>query len=380
MTERKTTRPVYVLVAIVATIVLALAGIGLITLDLLEQAGGRRIEEAPQPPLTITLVSLVALIVAAAWTIWLVRDRGIRNILSAIAAVVTVALLVATPVLGWQAMNSDRDLTVVTNICSAESLRNTSSNLRDGCEETAVDTIVLLEGVKSDDSWAPDETTGNLTRIFRDIPGGNVKTRITVDGPDDAVTVTVVAERDGKQVKLGTLRPYADAESERLRWSGTINIDGDMDNLQVLFFVSENEAVESASVRFNVLSCDGQNAQNFDASRCEPLDPGSPLVYEKEPEGARTWRQLHVFRQGESYVVSNLEARTYTLEPDYVSIENSTQSTSVVIIPAAMEQVPENSITSPGESSFEIQIDSNTGELTYNVYVFPTGPTYASAN
>ena len=380
MTEKTPTKPAYLLAAIVATIVLALAGIALITLDLLEEAGGRRIEEAPQPPLTITMVSLIALIVAAAWTFWLMRDRGFGNVFTKIAAVVTVALLVATPVFGWQAINSDRDLTVVTNLCSAESLRNTSSNLRDGCEESAVDTIVLLEGVKSDDSWVPDETTGNLTRTFQDIPGGNVKTRITVDGPDDAVTVTVVGERDGKQVKLGTLRPYADAESEQLRWSGTIPLDGDMNKVQVLFFVSENEAVESARVRFNVLSCDGQNAQNFDASSCEPMDTGSPLVYEKPSEGARTWRQLHVFREGDAYVVSNLEARTYTLEPDYVSIENATQGTSVAIIPAAMEQVPENTITSPGESSFEINIDSNTGELTYNVYVFPSGPTYAQAD
>src|SRR5699024_1486915 len=113
---------------------------------------------------------------------------------------------------------------------------------------------------------------------------------------------------------------------------------------------------------------------------CEPLETGSPLVYEKAPEGTRTWRQLHVFREGPAFVVSNLEARTYTLEPDYVNIEKTSQSTSVVIIPAAMDQVPENSVTSPGESSFDVQIESNTGELTYNIYVFPTGPTYAQAD
>ena len=380
MTRKHPTQPAYLLAAIIATIVLALAGIALISLEFLEQAGGRHIENAPQPPLTVTLVSLTALIVAAAWAIWLVRDRGFGSIISKIVIGLAAVLLLATPYLGWQALNSDRDLTVVTNICSAESLRNTSSNLRNGCEETAVDTIVLLEGVETDDTWVPDETTGNLTRTFNDIPGGNVETRITVDGPAETVTVTVVGERDGKQVRLGTLRPHADVESERLRWSGTIPVDEDMTNLQVLFFVSENEPVQSARVRFNVLSCAGQNESNFDASRCEPLETGSPLVYEKAPEGTRTWRQLHVFREGTAFVVSNLEARTYTLEPDYVNIEKTSQSTSVVIIPAAMDQVPENSVTSPGESSFDIQIESNTGELTYNIYVFPTGPTYALAD
>lgn len=380
MTRKQRNQPAYLLAAIVATIVLALAGIALISLDLLEQAGGRHIEDAPQPPLTITLVSLTALIVAAAWAIWLVRDRGFGSIISKIVIGLAAVLLMATPYLGWQALNSDRDLTVVTNICSAESLRNTSSNLRNGCEETAVDTIVLLEGVETDDTWVPDETTGNLTRTFNDIPGGNVETRITVDGPAETVTVTVVAERDGKQVRLGTLRPHTDVESERLRWSGTIPVDEDMTDLQVLFFVSENEPVQSARVRFNVLSCAGQSESNFDASRCEPLDTGSPLVYEKAPEGTRTWRQLHVFREGTAFVVANLEARTYTIEPDYVNIEKTSQSTSVLIIPAAMDQVPENSVTSPGKSSFDIQIESNTGELTYNIYVFPTGPTYAQAD
>lgn len=380
MTRNQPTKPAYLLAAVIGTIVLALAGIALITMELLDEARGRQIEDAPQTPLTIALVIAAGCVVAAGWAIWLIRDRGFGSILSKVVAAVAVVLLIATPYFGYTALNSERDLTVTTSTCTAESLRNSSSNLRNGCEEAAVDTIVLLEGVKSDDTWVPDEATGNLTRVFADLPAGNWKTKITVDGPEEAVTVVVVTERDGKQVKLGTLRPYADQESERLRWSGIIPVSESDTDLQVLFFLSENPAAESAKIRFNVHSCDGQSAANFDASRCQPMKTDSPLVFEETPEGTRTWRQLHVFREGDSFVVSNLEPRAYALQPDYVNIEKTTQSTDVAIIPAAMEQVPENSITVPGESGFEITIESNTGELIYNIYVFPTGPSYAQGS
>lgn len=85
-----------------------------------------------------------------------------------------------------------------------------------------------------------------------------------------------------------------------------------------------------------------------------------------------------ILTEDDSFVVSNLEARTYTLQPDYIAIENATQSTDVLIIPAAMDQVAANSLTEPGENEFVIEIDPSTGELHYVVYVFPTGPTYAN--
>lgn len=377
MTENHPTKPGLIVAAAIGTIVLAMLGIALIALDLLEEAGGRHIEDAPQPPLTITLVCGLGLLVAAGWAVWLARERGVGNLITRIVASTAVILLIVTPIVGWQAFSSDRQLTIVTSTCDAESLRNRGGDLRNGCSDEAVDTIVLLEGVDGDTIWVPDATNGNLTREFSDLPAGNWEAKLTVDGPPETVTVGVVAERDGEPVRLATLRPYADPESDRLRWSGVIPVDGDVTDLQVQFFLSQNPAVESARIRFDVRECAGQNARAFDASLCEPMEANSPLVYEQTPEGARTWRQLYVTREGQSFFVSNLEARTYTLQPDYVNIEKATQSTDVLVIPAAMDQVAANSITAPGESSFEVQIDTNTGELTFNIYVFPAGPTFA---
>ena len=67
------------------------------------------------------------------------------------------------------------------------------------------------------------------------------------------------------------------------------------------------------------------------------------------------------------------------LQPDYAGIEMYTQSTDVLIIPSAMPQTEENSVAVPGESVFEVPIESNTGELRYTIYVFPTGPTFATS-
>lgn len=378
MTRQQSNGPALVLWAAIGTIVVVLVGIGLIAMNMLETARGRHIEDAPQPPLTTLVVSAACLLVAAGWATWLVRHRGSRDLATRLVSGIAVLLLIVTPIVGWQAFSSERDLTIVTSTCNAESLRNTGGDLRTSCTEAAVETIVLLGAVNGDKSWVPDTATGNLTREFHTLPPGSWETQLTVDGPADTVAVVVIGERDGDPVRLGSLRPQFDAASERLRWSGVIPVADDVATLQVQFYLSPTPAVESARIRFDVRACTGQTIRTFDAAGCEPIDVDSPYIYEQSPEGARTWRQLHVTRDGESFVVSNLEARTYTLQPDYVTIEKTTQSTDVLIIPAAMEQVAANSITEPGASSFDLEIDESTGELVYVIYVFPAGPTFAS--
>lgn len=378
MTEKQSARADLVLWAAIGTFVVVLLGIAVIAMNMLDTARGRHIEDAVQPSLTPTLVAAVALLMAVGWAIWLVQQRGIRNLAAGIAVATAVVLLIVTPVVGWRAFTSERELTIVTTTCNAESLRNTGGDPRTGCTEEAVETIVLLEAVRGTDTWVP-VTTGNLTRDFTNLPPGSWDARLTVDGPAETVAVMVIAERDGAPVRLGTLRPHADEESERLRWSGVIPVASDVSSVVVQFYLSPNPAVESARIRFDVQACAGQNIRSFDAGSCEPMIASSPFIYERPPDGTRTWRQLYVAREGDSFVVSNLEARTYTLQPDYVAIENATQSTDVLIIPAAMVQVAANSITVPGENDFEIEIDASTGELVYVVYVFPAGPTYAGA-
>ena len=368
------------IVGAAATVLVIIGAVALVALDTLAEARGRLIESVPQPPLTRVLVCAGLLIIAIAWATWLAKHQGRKHILTIIASVIAVVLLIATPVLGWQAMNHKRDLTVISMTCDAEILTNSGVAPLTDCNEESVDTIVLLEGVESDETWVPDASTNNLTREFDDLPGGKWKTRLTVDGPEDAVSVVAVADRNGKQERIGTLQPSMDPESERLRWSGVVPVETDVSQVRVLFYMSPNPAVGSASIRFDVRQCSGQTLRSFDASRCEPFEGSSSFVSETKPDTTRTWRQPLVAREGTTLVVSNLEARTYVLEPDYTSIQMYTQSTDVLIIPTAMDQVEENSITTPGESTFDITIEPNTGELTYVIYVFPTGPTYASAH
>ncbi len=365
------------IVAAVGTLVLVLLGIVLLALDMLARAGGRHIEDVPDPPLARTLVCVMALLVSAAWAVWLARERGMRDLSTRIVVGIAVAMLVVTPLVAWQELSSHRELTVVSTTCDADASRNTGYA---NCREEAVDTIVLLEAVDGSRTWVPDSITNNLTREFTDLPDGPWEARITVDGPSDTVTVNVIADRDGDPVRIGSLQPSYDAESGRLRWSGSLPFGSDISRVQVQFVRSPNPAAESARLRFEVRSCEGQSIRTFDASQCQPMDAGSPLVREETPEDKRTWRQLWVTRQGDSFVVANLEARTYTLQPDYVSIEQETQSTDVLIIPAAMEQTAANSIAEPGASTFTIDIEANTGELTYIIYVFPAGPTFAQGD
>jgi hypothetical protein len=250
-------------------------------------------------------------------------------------------LLVVTPLVAWQELSSHRELTVVSATCEADSSRNSGYS---NCSEEAVDTIVLLEAVDGNRTWVPDSMTNNLTREFTDLPDGPWVARLTVDGPADTVTVNVIAERDGDPVRIGSLQPYFDAESNQLRWSSVVPFDSDISRVQMQFVRSPNLAVQSARLRFEVRSCEGQSIRTFDASQCQPMDAGSPFIREQTPEDIRTWRQLWVTREGGSFVVVNLEARTYTLQPDYVTIEQETQSTDVLIIPTAMEQTAANSI------------------------------------
>lgn len=372
--HEQTGRSSYPLFAAILTVILVIGAMTAIVLDVLATARGRAIEDVPQPPLVLPLVCAGLLVIAAAWLYWLVRTYGVRHIVTIVVAGATALLLVATPLFAWQSVTSERDLTVISLTCDAELLRNSGGASLAQCEEEAVDTIVLLEAMNGDDQWVPDASSDNLTRTFEGLPGGPWETMLTVDGPADTVAVSAIGERGDEQVRLGSFRPYMDSESGRIRWSGRVGLEADVSTVRVLFYLSANPAVESARIRFEVRECSGQNLRTFDASQCEPMDASAPFVIEKSPEGPRTWRHPQVSRQGSDLVITNLEAREYELQPDYASIEIYTQSTDVLIIPSAMPQIAENSISVPGESAFQIPIESNTGELVYTIYVFPSGP------
>lgn len=381
MSKQPTTQSsILPLVAAVLTLFVVIGAIAVASLDLIETARGREIEAAAKIPLTLPLVSLGLLLIAGGWLYWLFTRYGRRHMLTIFVSVATALLFIITPLLAFQAFTSERNLTVISMTCDAEALRSSGGMALAGCEDNSVDTIVLLGGVQSDDSWAPDNTVNNLTREFHDLPGGDWKAMLTVDGPPDTVAVSLTGTRDGEDVRLGTFRPHMDAESGRLRWTSLVELDADMETVRIQFFLSANPAVASASIQFQVMQCQNQSIRSFDASQCEPMESNAPFVMEKTPSEVRTWRHPLVVRDGSMMVISNLETRTYKLQPDYAGIEMQTQSTDVLVIPTAMDQTEANSVVVPGESVFDVAIEPSTGVLIYTIYVFPAGPTFAGVS
>ncbi|MCA9835206.1 MAG: hypothetical protein KC435_14725 [Thermomicrobiales bacterium] len=359
--------------AIVATVLLALGGFTLLILDYLHSTRRLAIEDAARIDLTRPLVGGVFLLLALGWLLWLWKTRGLRSTGTIVAAIVATMLLIATPLVTLQAFRSDRDLTITTMNCAADTLLSSANNALAGCEDAAIDTIMLLGGITSNDQWIPEDSSTNQVRTFADLPTGDWSATLTVDGPESTVTVYVLAERDGSWIRIGQLRPGMDSESGRLRWSGQISVNASDTNLKVQFVASANEVVPSAQLRFTVKSCVGQNTRTFDASTCETTNPGASLIQEETPDGTRTWRQPIVTLEGGVLVVANLEARTYSFRPDYATIQIQTENTDIFIIPTAMEQVEGNSITHPGDSTFDITIAPSTGVIEYTIYIFPTG-------
>lgn len=361
------------------SIISALIGAVLIVLEQIRATRYQSIDSASSPKLMLPIVTGFLCLTAVGWAIWLVRTRGIRTVASIVMTVVAIALLIATPVFAMQVRDSSRELRVTSMLCDADSLTITGGNPDTGCEDASVETIVLLQGLESDRQWVPGTSTDNLVRTFANLPSGSWNAMLTVDGPESTVAASVLAERDGELIRIGQLRPSPDQESGKMRWTGQVSVhDGDGD-LKVLFYESANPAVASARIRFDVRTCTGQSVRTFDASMCESQGTGAALVREQSPDGTRTWRQPWVEAEGTSLVVSNLEERTYIMQPDYPSIQTETQSTDVLIIPAAMEQVESNSLTAPGAKEFEIEITASTGTIEYLIYIFPTGSNFAFA-
>lgn len=364
-------RSLLFLAALVATGLLSLGGIILLIMDYLRSQKRLAIEDANRVDLTRPLVVGVLFLISLGWLLWFWKKQGMRSIGTVVVSICSVALLVLTPLLTMQAFGSGRDLTVTTMNCDAETLLSSANNALAGCEDAPIDTIMLLNGIASDDQWLPETSSTNQVRTFADLPDGDWSATLTVDGPESTVTVYVLAERDGSWVRIGQLRPGMDSASGRLRWSGRISVNAADTNLKVQFAASANDAIPSAQLRFTVKSCNGQSTRTFDATACDATNPGASLVQEQTPQGTRTWRQPIVTLESGVVVVTNLEARTYTFQPDYLTIQTETQNTDVLVIPTAMEQVEANSITHPGDSSFDITVAPNTGVIEYTIYIFP---------
>lgn len=368
----------WVIAGIVVTLLIVLAGMALAMLDMARSSGIQPIEAAAEPQLTLMIIVGIYAILAGLWTFWFARGRGVRSLATLVCAVLSVALLLAAGTIGWQALTQSRSLTIAPMTCAASGLKVSGGNPIDGCHDSAVETGVRLTGERTDDSWNAT-TDASQTSSFVDLPAGSWTARLTVAGGDDTVAVHVIALRDNRWVRIGQLRPSLDIDSGELRWSGTIGTRETDRELRVQYFASENPAVASASIRFDVRDCTNQSIRTFDASSCQPLREAAVFLQEQSPEGVRTWRQPRVTIQGTTLVATNLEARTYELAPNYAAIQTATGGTDILIIPSAMDQTEENSVSVPGDSSFAVEITPSTGVIEYTIYVFPSGGQLAFA-
>lgn len=360
-----------------ATLLALVAIAWLFVQDVLANRRGRTIEQVHDARWNHVILAFALLIIAALWVAWLGRKRGIRFVGTIATSGVLAVMLVLTPILAWRASTQTRDITITNMRCEAEALQTIGGDPLMDCEDAAVDSIVQI-GEVTDDKWrVPDVMEGNQKSVFSNLPSGGWDARVMVDGPADVTAVHIVDMQTDRGQRIATLQPQFDEESGYMRWSGVVRVPGSTDTLRALFYVSPTPAAPSAKLRFSVMQCAGQVIRDFVASACEPAMLNLPLVMETPTDTARTWRYPHSVMNNGVQTVSNLEPRSYTFQPDYPSIQIQTRSTDVLVIPAPMEQVEANSISTPGEDTFVIDIATNTGPVDYIVYVFPTGPTYA---
>lgn len=341
---------------------------------------GRTLDQVQDARWNVPILAAVLLAIALVWLVWMVRRFGLRHIATVVTAMVAVALLIVTPLLAWQAGTASRELTVTNMTCDPEALRTTGGDPLMDCQENAVDTIVHISALESDDTWTPDSMEANTRSRFGDLPAGGWDARLTVDGPAETTAVHVVDVSGDRPVRLATFTPRFDEETARMIWSGPMRFPGGADNIRVLFYLSEQPASPSASLRFNVRACTGQSIRTFNAAECESYASSVPVVMEAPDDTARTWRYPINRMEGGTQVVSNLEARSYTFTPDLTSVQMLSQSADVLIIPAPLEQVESNAVAAPGVGQFQVEIAENTGPQEYVVYIFPSGPTYAVAD
>ncbi len=368
----------WVIAGIIITLLVVLAGVALAMLDMARSSGIQPIETAAEPQLTLMIVVGVYAILAGLWTFWFARGRGGRSPATLVCAVLSIVLLLAAGTVGWQALTQSRSLTIAPMNCAASGLKVSGGNPVDGCHDSAIETGLMLTGERTDDSWSAT-TDASQTSSFADLPAGDWTARLTVAGQDDTVAVHVIALRDDRWVRIGQLRPSLDIDTGELQWSGKIGTRETDRDLRVQYFASENPAVASASIRFEVRDCVNQSIRTFDAANCQPLAKAAVFVHEQSPEGVRTWRQPHVVIAGTTLVVTNLEARTYELAPNYAEVQTVTGGTDILIIPTAMDQTEENSVSVPGDSSFPVEITPSTGTIEYVIYVFSSGERLAFA-
>lgn len=368
---------------LITTILVVIAGVFLAVFtsamqSIANSSGTQSIEKAAEPQFTLTIIVGVYAILAGLWTLWFARGRGVRSLATMVCATLSVVLLLAASTIGWQVLTQSRSLTIAPMICEASGLKVSGGNPTDGCQDSVIETGVTLTGERTDDTWSATTDTQQVSS-FADLPTGDWTARLTVDGQDDTVAVHVIAQRDDRWVRIGQLRPSLDIDSGELHWSGVMSTRDRDRNLRVQYFASENPAVASASIRFDVRDCTNQSIRTFDASACQPLETAAVLVQEQSPEGARTWRQPRVTIEGTTLVVVNLEARTYELAPNYAAVQTATGGTDILIIPTAMEQIEANSASVPGDSSFPVEITPATGVIEYTIYVFSSGGQVAFA-
>lgn len=362
---------------IILTIIGVVAIIGVFTRDRLEAMQGISLAEAQSARWTLPIIFVIALVLLAVWTWTLYRRRTLTSWLVRSLLVLSVIALLAAGSLSWWAATVRRDITIVTYRCDATVLMTTGRDPMDGCTPEGTATNVRLGTSDEPDTFTSTPTDDGQRAAFRDLPQGSWKATLTVDGTRDTVAVGVVADGPNGLKRVAGMDPYSGQQADQTRWATSLTFPHDVETFNVLFYESAEPVVPSASLRFNVFDCRDQNLESFDASNCTPATYSMPLVIEKIPEGAHTWRHPVTTMEGPVQVVSNLEAREYTFQPDLAGLNMQTQSTDILIIPTSSEQTINNTLTQPGAQDMTVTIASNTGPLQFNVYVFPRGSIYA---
>ncbi|WP_158716476.1 hypothetical protein [Blastococcus sp. Marseille-P5729] len=194
---------------------------------------------------------------------------------------------------------------------------------------------------------------------------------------DRAARSVFVYEQDGEDFRLATTfsamtnRPMGERS-----WEREIEVRAGTSTWHIVEYVSANPPVESASISFTMLDCDGQIPDSLDPDACRVVENPWTVQFSNTLHPAR---QPEAWDDGRAAVFTNLEATTYTFwiglpteelnpAPDGATIlvlreELSDPASAALVLATADEEAT--------ESRVDVQVEDGSGEQRFRVYVFP---------
>jgi hypothetical protein len=337
------------------------------------------IDDARAAARIVPVLWLGVFLIALLWVLTWIRARWKLTLLPTAIGIIGVLALVLAGRAVWQAADAHQPIQVLTYLCEADSARITDrgADIPDGCELAPGPEAATI-GTDADPAMEQPNKDDITANSFPDMPRGAYDAVLTTTVPPDTATALLVVETGD------TIQPVSRMEhQEDTRWSGTIVLHPNLQTYIVLAYPSPYTPVPDARITFTVKTCSGTSLADFDASACRPTSLDGPFIEEVPLAETEAGLPLTQSIDDDTMTLSSLEARTYTFAPSIRGGTLRAGRVDMLVIPADDPQESDRNVLDPGSGtamgSFTVEVDEDTGEIGYIVYVFDDGPTVASA-